>query len=186
MTLLDRGYAQYYWKRNESAVALLSKKRLKRSGTIMVVCKGNVCRSAFLAEYLKTIADPICGFTFTSSGIRTSDGSVSPETALRCAAEYGIDLSSHRGSRITNEEIEKADLIIGMEPIHHVEFLLRYFKWRKKFLLLRALENRTPSLIVPDPFEKSPETFRDCFALLARDGRLLLSALQAVTREGIQ
>jgi hypothetical protein len=73
-----------------------------------------------------------------------------------------------------------------MEPIHHVEFLLRYFRWRKKFLLLRALESRPPSLIVPDPFDKSPETFRDCFALLARDGQVLLSALRAVTNEGIE
>jgi protein-tyrosine-phosphatase len=79
--------------------------------------------------------------------------------------------------------VKEADLIVGMEPIQHIEFLLRYFKWRKKFLLLRAVEAAPKSLVVPDPIFKDEEDMRKSFELLVKDGRLLLDALKEMANQ---
>jgi protein-tyrosine-phosphatase len=178
--LLDKAYMVHHQKQRRLASAILKNKFENRTGNIIIVCKGNVCRSAFLAEYLKTIIYPADRFTFTSAGFRTSAGSTSPEEAIHSAKTTGIDLSAHRGTCLTKKEVEEADLVVGMEPIHHLEFLLRYFKWRRKFLLLRALESEPDSLIIKDPFDKGRKVFDDCFALLIRDGNVLVSALHEI------
>jgi len=177
--ILDRTYAFYYRARRQTPSAVVRKKLAPASGIIIIICRGNVCRSAFLANYLRTIVYPQDRFTFLSAGLRTRDGSLAPPDALLCAADYGIDLTSHRGKAITVMDVQEAALVVGMEPIHHIEFFLRYFKWRRKFLLLRALEDRPLSVTVPDPFEKGPETFQDCFRILVENGNALMIALQA-------
>lgn len=77
-----------------------------------------------------------------------------------------------------DKAVESADLIVGMEPIHHVEFCLRYFRWRHKFLLLRTLEKGSNSMKLADPFGQDQDSFRKCYELLVHDGDILLSAIE--------
>ncbi len=181
--LLDRLFTLYYNKRQKTALSLIKEKFAGKDGTIIIVCKGNVCRSAFLAEYLRSAFHLSNHFKFTSAGFRTSDGIASPETAQSCAKEVGVDLSGHSGSRLKARDVEEASLIVGMEPVHYLEFVLRYFRWRKKFVLLRALEKGPESLIVTDPFDKGLEDFQRCFSLLIEDGNILASALHEMSRK---
>jgi len=178
--LLDWVYTLYYRKRHEPPISLLKRKIQNRPGEIIIVCKGNVCRSAFLAQYLRQILPPSDRFSVTSAGLHTRNGSVSPELAVRCAKKFGVDLSSHTGAQLSRSHVQRADLVVGMEPIHHVEFCLRYFKWRKKFLLLRAIEKMPDSLVIHDPNEKGRKSFQKCFSLLVRDGKILGSVLQEI------
>jgi protein-tyrosine phosphatase len=182
--LLDKFYTRYFQVNKQSVAALLKKKEVKQSGLICFICKGNVCRSPFVAEYLKSIDSRRNARRFLSAGLRTKNGRSSPEMILNSALEFGVDLSLHRTSRLTAAMVEKADLIVGMEPVQHIEFLLRFFKWRKKFLLLRAVEAAPNSLVVPDPLFKDEDGVRESFELLVKDGRLLLDALkQTVNQE---
>lgn len=152
-----------------------------RSGVVLIVCKGNICRSPFLAHYLRGMcADK--SITFESAGFRAKKDAVSPPAAIESAAELGVDLGTHRARPLRDKDVESADLIVGMEPIHHLEFCLRYSQWRRKFVLLRTLEATPGSLKLPDPFGCDTSAFQQCYQLLARDGERLLAVLQTARK----
>ena len=180
--ILDGLYIYYHRKRNGSKqpVDILVEKLAVNSGVVIVVCKGNICRSPFLAEYLNKKAS-YKGVSFISAGLKSQESNVPPHNAIESASRFGIDLSSHRARLLKDEDVKSADLIVGMEPIHHLEFCLRYIRWRRKFLLLRALEDAPESLKLSDPFGRDRGGFQECYGLLAQDGETLLSAIQKLS-----
>lgn len=82
---------------------------------------------------------------------------------------------------LTKKDAGIADMIIGMEPMHHIEFCLRFFRWRRKFLLVRTLEDRPESLRLSDPYGEDETAFRRCYKSLAADAEILLSLLEGGT-----
>lgn len=183
--LLDAWYLRRFriCHRSKKPAVILADKFSHTSGVAIIICKGNICRSPFLAEYLNKKA-PNGSISFDSAALRIQGNITPPLNAVENAADLGIDLSSHRAKPLAPEAVESADLIIGMEPIHHLEFCLKYFRWRHKFLLLRTLETEPDSLKLPDPFGQDQDVFHKCYKALARDGDILFSAIQELREQG--
>lgn len=184
LLVLDILWLRYHSSKHGSreSAAVLAEKLEGRSGLVLIVCKGNICRSPFLAGYLNDRL-PKGLVSFKSAGLRGQEETLPPQAAIEIASNFGIDLSTHKARLLRDEDMESADIIIGMEPIHHLEFCMRRFKWRRKFLLLRTLEKAPDSLRVPDPFGQDTGAFHECYALLAKDAEILLSALRKVRKE---
>jgi protein-tyrosine phosphatase len=175
--LLDALYLRHHRNNQNKLADMLAEKLPRRPDTIVIICKGNICRSPFLAEYLNKAASN-GALSFRSAALRGQGNGKPPQNAIESAAGFGVDISSHQASLLMDEVVESADLIIGMEPIHHVEFCLRYFRWRHKFLLLRAIEKESGSMKLADPFGRGKDGFRACYELLARDGDILLARIE--------
>jgi protein arginine phosphatase len=81
---------------------------------ILFVCTGNTCRSPFA----EAVARREGRVDAESAGLSALADDRPPEDAIVVARELGYDLSSHRARPLTEEMLERADVIVGMTAAH--------------------------------------------------------------------
>lgn len=89
--------------------------------SILVVCTGNVCRSPLAEGFLRAALEGRLGTsapTVSSAGTAGWDGSPAMAESVAAAAERGVDISGHRGRELHPEDVNEADLIVGMSAEH--------------------------------------------------------------------
>ncbi|MBQ7718479.1 MAG: low molecular weight protein arginine phosphatase [Clostridia bacterium] len=82
---------------------------------IIAVCTGNTCRSPMAEAMLKAKFGDIA--EVCSRGIMSTGAGASEESIL-VMREMGYDISGHISQRLTQKEIETADLILTMTLNH--------------------------------------------------------------------
>lgn len=135
------------------------------------VCHANLCRSPFAEHWARRVcADRgLSGVEFDSAGLNVQR-STPPSDAVRAAAQYGIDLASHRAVALTPERAEAAQLIIGMEPRHIVEMRRRFPHLRDRLFLLSLFTERPVDggafdrYHLADPYGRGAEAFDHCYS----------------------
>ncbi|MEA2063740.1 MAG: low molecular weight protein arginine phosphatase [Gemmatimonadota bacterium] len=94
---------------------------------MLILCTGNTCRSPMAHVILERLLEE-SGIRkkvqVSSAGILTGGGSPASEMSIEVCRENGLDLSAHRSTRLSDELIFKADLVVVMEQMH-VMFLLK-------------------------------------------------------------
>ena len=138
---------------------------LKSAQHILFVCKGNICRSAFAEEYAKSILNN--SFEISSCGYWTDDGKMSDQTAQKVAQSFGVDLSMHRTRMISEELMNKSDIIFTFDYESITSLCRKYPFIRHKLFLLGLLTKN--NLIIRDPFGKDESDFREVFKMI-REG----------------
>jgi len=151
-------------------------KRLIRK-RILFVCTGNTCRSVMAAALAqRALAGmPLEGaqVEIASAGLAAMPGDNASEGAVTVMREQGIDLSDHRSSLLTKQDVADADLVLTMTAGHR-EALCR---------LLPSAAGKIHTLAryagavgdVPDPFGRNNHIYRRVAAVLEE---LIPSALQ--------
>ena len=81
---------------------------------ILFVCTGNTCRSPFA----EAVARREGHVDAESAGLSAHAGDRPPEDTIVVARELGYDLSSHRARPLTEEMLERADVVVGMTAAH--------------------------------------------------------------------
>jgi protein-tyrosine phosphatase len=92
-----------------------------RMASILIVCTGNVCRSPMAEGFLRTALDDRFGRSapsVASAGTAGWEGSSAMPEAIQAAAERGVDISAHRGRRLTVSDVEEADVVLAMAAEH--------------------------------------------------------------------
>jgi protein-tyrosine phosphatase len=82
--------------------------------SVLFVCTGNTCRSPFA----EAVARGEGQVDAESAGLSAYAGDRPPEDAILVARELGYDLSSHRARPLTEELLERADVVVGMTAAH--------------------------------------------------------------------
>jgi protein-tyrosine phosphatase len=142
---------------------------------LVFVCSGNICRSPYAQEVARRH-----GLAAVSCGTHTNNGLPADSSAVREAAQRGVDLAAHRTMRWQNLQIDKGDVILTMQLQHALAVLPRARAESSPVVMFSSLlpDFRT----IRDPYGKPPEEFREVFDLIdagiARIARL--QALQAV------
>lgn len=89
--------------------------------SILVVCTANVCRSpvgaALLASATATTPGPP-RLHVASAGTHASPGAPAAEQSQALTAAWGVDLSGHRATALSAEQVEQASLVLVMEERH--------------------------------------------------------------------
>ena len=80
---------------------------------VLFVCTGNICRSPFAEAVARAE-----GLDAESAGLEAYGGNEPTPDAITVARELGYDLSSHRARRLTEEMLERADVVVGMTAAH--------------------------------------------------------------------
>lgn len=139
---------------------------------VLVVCYGNIYRSAFLGAYLtKRSAGRL---EIRSSGFHKKPGRSSPVRHIAMSQERGVDLGGHRSSIITPADIEWADLVIAMD--RHNWYALRQMHAPSEKILLAGALTRG-GVEIHDPYQMTDESARQTIDRLCEAGDTLLARL---------
>lgn len=127
---------------------------------ILFVCTGNTCRSP-MAEVITRRALEERGWSHVSvesAGTAASAGAPASEGARRAAAEIGLDLDGHQARSLTDELVQRADIILAMTPWHQVQ-IEGMGGAGKVSLLTEFVEGSAPDEPIEDPFGGNAEDF---------------------------
>ncbi len=148
----------------------------RRPASVLVICRGNICRSPVAAALL----GPACSrnrVRVDSAGF-VGPGRRSPPEAVAAAARYGVDLSAHRSQLLTADRARAADLILVMDPTQRRAICNRFGRAERDVLVLGDLDPEpSGSRAIRDPVTQPLPVFEETYARIERCVRELERAL---------
>lgn len=142
----------------------MSEARAAKERIILVVCKGNICRSPMAEQVLRRIAaaDSL-GVTIVSAGLAAViDAPVDP-AAERVLLAHGLSAAGHRSRQITREDLDRADRVLAMEQRHLAALLALSPSLQGRAHLLTQWQDKRD---IGDPFGRGQDAFDRAFALI--------------------
>jgi len=162
--------------RQRALKALRSRPRVT---SLLVICRGNSCRSPFAAVLLDRAVSRH-RVRVDSAGFATP-GRPPPPEAVVAAARYGVDLSMHRSQRVTAERVRAVDLIVVMDLTQRHEICVRFGRAERDVLVLGDLDPQPiESRRIRDPVRQPLAVFLQTYARIERCVRELARAIAAV------
>jgi protein-tyrosine phosphatase len=132
---------------------------------LLFVCTAGRCRSPIAAALLEKRVEHLdSGLSVSSVGLKVT-GEPTPEIGISLMAERGIDLAPHRSTPVTKDEINAADIILGMTREHVREIVgISPEAWPKTFTL-KDFVRRTGQVAPP----RRHQRFADWLATVGED-----------------
>lgn len=121
--------------------------------SILVVCTGNICRSPIAEGLLRNALQRRFGDAapaVSSAGTSGLEGSDAMPESVQAAYELGVDISGHRGRRLTAQMAEGSDLLLCMAS-NHSDVLTFEFDFGSRAFTLKELVRLLESLPTVDP-----------------------------------
>ncbi|MGE4062935.1 MAG: ATP-grasp domain-containing protein [Rhodospirillaceae bacterium] len=143
---------------------------------ILVLCHGNIMRSPFVERVLRKSLPP--DVVVRSAGLGASHGRPADRRAIEIARTYGIDLTDHRASPVTEPDVEQADAIIVMDYRNAAMAMSRFPGSENKIFMLADWrpENQSSREII-DPYAQTHEVCVSAYEDLYRTSTNLVVEL---------
>ncbi len=130
--------------------------RVLKTKEFLFVCTGNSCRSAMAEGLMKKIAKDLENIYVSSAGVAAFEGMPASKEAVLVMRKLGVDISTHRARRVTDDMLKRADFILVMEQGHKQHILKRIGGLNKKVFLLKEFsEDKSGGLSIQDPIGMS-------------------------------
>jgi protein-tyrosine-phosphatase len=131
----------------------------KKKFTILVVCKANITRSAYIHGYMEHYVKEYVPhlrkkIRIISAGVKARSGGSASQVVRHVARINRFSLSQHQSDPLTKKTIKQADVILVMEQYQKDDILKRFPKAEgKTFRMMEYLWKGDPSEItdIPDP-----------------------------------
>jgi glycosyltransferase involved in cell wall biosynthesis/protein-tyrosine-phosphatase len=146
--------------------------------SVLVVCHGNIIRSAFAERLLRRALGTRALPTIGSAGLYAIPGNPPHQNALVTAMSRSLDLSGHVASPLSGERVAASDLILVMDVWQLVELVRRFPEARDKTFLFTCFAPDVP-LEVEDPIYGDRAMFEACFDHIVRAASPLVHAITA-------
>src|SRR5207237_8584420 len=117
---------------------------LRSAKSILILCHGNIIRSAFAARLVAQALGDGTRVSISSAGLAAVPGRPPHPTAVLTANTRRVDLSQHTASRVGPEDIASADVIFVMELPQLTVMRTRFPGARAQALLLTCLPRTSP------------------------------------------
>jgi protein-tyrosine phosphatase len=150
---------------------------LRAARSVLIVCQGNVIRSAVAAPLLSAALGDRTAVVIRSAGLETVPGWPAHPYIRRRCADLGVDLTAHASAAISKPMVDAADVVLVMEVSQIIAFRRRFPGAHRKTFLLSALA-RDVSLEIRDPNGQDDAAFDACFEHITRALRPLSSAMR--------
>jgi len=158
--------------------------RRPRPDALLVVCRGNICRSPFAAALLRRALSRV-GVRVDSAGFVRPNCPAPPE-AVAAAARHGVDLADHRSRLIAPDLARAADLIVVMDPVQQRDVRERFGRPARDLIVLGDLDPMPPKggglRTIRDPIGQGPDVFEASYARIERCVAGLVSVLLGQSR----
>ncbi len=139
---------------------------MSESFVILFVCTGNTCRSPMAEGALRMLLEK-CGvqdFEVISAGTSAASGYPATMYAIEAAKIWDVDISRHQSQPLTEDLIDKADLILGMTSNHVNEVIRLNRDAREKTFLFKNFPDPNPEgERVDDPIGQSLDKYNETF-----------------------
>ena len=146
---------------------------------LVFVCTGNICRSPMAEGIMKDcILDEIesggapLPIMVSSAGTSAVEGFPASEYAIQAASQHGIDIGSHRSTQLSDSIVEKADLILTMEP-GHTAIIRQYWPGYETVYELKSYNSDRPlrnlDRTIIDPIGMGLDIYLDVFDEIKRE-----------------
>ena len=135
---------------------------LRSAKSILILCHGNIIRSAFAARLVAQALGDGTRVSISSAGLAAVPGRPPHPTAVLTANTRRVDLSQHTASRVGLADVANADVIFVMDLPQLAEMRTRFPEARAKTFLLTCLAPGTP-LEIQDPVNGDESRFQACF-----------------------
>ena len=140
-----------------------------RKFTIVVVCKANITRSAYLHGYMENYLKVHMPYArkkvrILSAGVRARSGGSANQVVRHIAKLNGFSLKHHHSDPMTHKMVKAADVILVMEQYQKDAILERFQTAEgKTFRLTEYLWIGDPSEIadIPDPTGKNTADYEE-------------------------
>lgn len=136
--------------------------------TILFVCTGNTCRSpmaeGILKDLIKKSPHRDKNIEVKSAGILVYGKSGAHPNAKAVTKNMGIDISHHGSSQLTEDLVEKADLILTMTRSHKDQIIIVQPEISHKvYTLLEFIneEGEAGAIDIADPFGLSRDDYEE-------------------------
>lgn len=129
---------------------------------ILFVCYGNLCRSPFAARCMQRCLARrgLQGETF-SRGLLALPGQRPPPLAQKVAREFGVDLSGHAAQPLLGIELQRAAMVLVMEPEQRARLAAKAPNVQGKlFMLTHVAPPPLTDTPVADPMGHDEADFR--------------------------
>jgi protein-tyrosine-phosphatase len=137
-----------------------AKRKLHRAESILVVCKGNICRSPFAAALLR---ERLPAKRVVSAGTYPEPGRSSPPHAVKAARELvAVDLTGHRSMVLRQRHIDAADVVVIFDDQNARVLRESFLVPRSKMVSITALNPSAPA-VISDPWRQEIEGFISCY-----------------------
>ena len=127
--------------------------RPEAARNVLFLCYGNICRSP-LAELIAR--DALRGHDVASAGFHMTVDRPSPDHMKRAALKLDVDMDSHRSRKVTQQDIDRADLVLVMDWKNYTQ-LIRAFPEAKAKSTFLGLFAPSPAIEIDDPYEFTGE-----------------------------
>ncbi|MGH8004527.1 MAG: hypothetical protein ACRECJ_07375, partial [Limisphaerales bacterium] len=120
------------------------------------------------------------GVQVISAGTAALEGMPATDLAVETSSDWGIDISGHRSQPVTDELVEKADLILTMTPEHREEVLLYDPEAGSKTFLLKSFPGpakNDPTFSIRDPIGGGPGEYQRSFLEIEESLRRIFSGI---------
>ena len=172
LTTIARSIAERARLRVACAIARRGVARVRRDPTavtqalrtatqVLVVCHGNIIRSAFAARLLQQRLGA-SHLRVVSAGVEAIPGRTAHPIALRIARRRCVDLDDHAASRVSAAAIRASDVVFAVDLIQFVALRERFPEARAKTFLLTSLAPSSP-MEIADPVNGDDRAFEVCF-----------------------
>ena len=167
--------AAFRRRRAQAAIRRARERLAEGRRGIVMLCHGNICRSPFAAERLRTLArDAGLELDVVSAGTIGLEGRASPHEAIAAAGAWQEDLERHRSRDLDAAAAEEAAAIVVFDR-RNVEELRRLgLAGRVNLLRLPDLIGRSE---ITDPYGDGSSGFDRAYAEIDKAVRLLLKGL---------
>ncbi len=135
----------------------------------MAICAGNLCRSPFAAAYIeRRLQDAGIYLDIYSRGLLALPGRRVPQEAQQAAAGFDIDLSKHIAQPLLAPDVERAGLILVMEPDQRTHITETRSSSVGKVFLLSYASDPEADTTIEDPMGKGVDDFRETYEKIVR------------------
>ena len=149
----------------------------KPARAILVVCKGNICRSPLAEAYLKDrVKKNGVSIDVYSAGLETSFGKPAHPLAQVVGTQGGLVLNQHATQPLHKEQVERADMILVMEWRQRNRIIKLYPQARHKVFLLRQFYDQSVREVA-DPYSGTLEDFQVCFSMIKQSCDVLIAEM---------
>jgi len=144
----------------------------KKKFTVVVVCRANVTRSAYLHGYMEHYLKEYMPYArrkirILSAGIHARRGGSASQVVRHVARINGFNLQNHKSDPLTRKIVKQADVILVMEQYQKDDVIKRFPEAKDKtFRIMEYLWNGDPEEIrdIPDPTGQNTEDYKEFIA----------------------